>query len=64
LVKDENCDLFANSHNILNTWKNFFSELLNVNKASDVRQIEIYATEPSVPEVFMVMKLLLEIARY
>jgi hypothetical protein len=25
LVKDENGDLLADSHNILNTWKNYFS---------------------------------------
>jgi hypothetical protein len=30
LVKDENGDLLADSHNILNRWKNYFSQLLNV----------------------------------
>jgi hypothetical protein len=30
LVKDENEDLLADSHNILNRWKNYFSQLLNV----------------------------------
>jgi hypothetical protein len=30
LVKDENGDLLADSHNILNRWKNFFSQLCNV----------------------------------
>jgi hypothetical protein len=29
-VKDENGDLLADSHNILNRWKNYFSQLLNV----------------------------------
>jgi hypothetical protein len=29
LVKDENGGLLADSHNILNRWKNFFSQLLN-----------------------------------
>jgi hypothetical protein len=28
LVKDENGDLLADSHNILNRWKNYFSQLL------------------------------------
>jgi hypothetical protein len=28
LVKDEDCGLFANSYNILNRWKNYFSQLL------------------------------------
>jgi hypothetical protein len=30
LVKDENSDLLADSHNILNRWKNYFSQLFNV----------------------------------
>jgi hypothetical protein len=39
LVKDENGDLLADSHNILSRLKNCFSQLLNVHNASDVRQI-------------------------
>jgi hypothetical protein len=39
-VKDENGDLLADSHNILNRW-NYFSHLLNVHNVSDVRQIEV-----------------------
>jgi hypothetical protein len=49
LVKDENDDL-ADSHNILNTWKNYFSRLLNVHRVSDVRQTEECAAEPLVPD--------------
>jgi hypothetical protein len=49
LVKDEHSDLLANSHNILNRWKNYFSNLLNVHNASDVRQIEIHMAEPLEP---------------
>jgi hypothetical protein len=37
LVKDENADY----HNILNSWKNYFSQLLNVHNVSDVKQIEV-----------------------
>jgi hypothetical protein len=48
-VKDENGDLLADSHNILNRWKNYFSQLLNVHNVSDVRQIEIHMAEPLVP---------------
>jgi hypothetical protein len=50
LVKDENGDLLADSHNILNRWKNYFSQLLNVHRVSDVRQIEVHIAEPLVPE--------------
>jgi hypothetical protein len=37
VVKDENGDLLADSHNITNRWKNYFSQLLKVHNASDVR---------------------------
>jgi hypothetical protein len=30
LVKDENGDLLADSHNIFNRWKHYFSQLLNI----------------------------------
>jgi hypothetical protein len=48
-VKDENGDLLADSHSILNRWKNYFSHFLNVHNVSDVRQIEIHMVEPIVP---------------
>jgi hypothetical protein len=40
LVKEDG-DLLADSYNILNMWKNYFSQLLNVYRDSDVRSIEI-----------------------
>jgi hypothetical protein len=49
LVMDENGDLLADFHNILNRWKNF-SQLLTVHGGSDVRQIEIHIAEPLVPD--------------
>jgi hypothetical protein len=49
LLKDENGDLLADSQNILNRWKKYFSHLLNVHNVSDVRQIEVHTTEPLVP---------------
>jgi hypothetical protein len=36
LVNDENDRLLADSHNILNRWKNYFSQLLNVRRARDI----------------------------
>jgi hypothetical protein len=41
-VKIENGDLVADSHNILNRWKNY----LNVHSVNFVRHIEVYAAEP------------------
>jgi hypothetical protein len=49
LVKDANGDLLADSHNILNRWKNYFFELLNVHNVSDVRQTNAHTAEPLVP---------------
>jgi hypothetical protein len=49
LAKDKNCDLLADSDNILNRWKNCFPQLLNEYSVSDVRQIEILTAEPLVP---------------
>jgi hypothetical protein len=50
MVKAENSDLLANSHSILNRWKNYFCQLLNVHGDNDVRQTKIHAAEPLVPE--------------
>jgi hypothetical protein len=49
LVKDESVDLLADSHNILNGWKKYFPQLLNVHSASDARQKEVHTVEPLVP---------------
>jgi hypothetical protein len=49
LVKNENGDMPADSHNILYRWKSYFSQLLNVPNVSDIRQIEIHTAEPLVP---------------
>jgi hypothetical protein len=49
LVRDENGDLLADSHNILNKCKNYLSQLLNVRSVSDVKQIEVHTAEPLVP---------------
>jgi hypothetical protein len=47
LLKHEK-DLLAESHSILNRWENYFSQLLNVYRASDIRQIaEPLVLDPS-----------------
>jgi hypothetical protein len=50
LLKDENGDLLADSNNILNMWKNYYSQLLNVHRVSDDRQIEIHTAEPLITD--------------
>jgi hypothetical protein len=39
LVKDENGDLLADSHNNLNRLKKYFSQLSYVHSVSDIRQL-------------------------
>jgi hypothetical protein len=46
---DKNGELLADSHKILNRWKKYFFQLLNVHRVRDVRQIEINTAEPLVP---------------
>jgi hypothetical protein len=50
LGKDERSDLLADPHKILNRWKNYFCQLLNIHRAGDVRQTEMHTAEPYVPE--------------
>jgi len=42
LVKDENGDLLADSHSILNRWKNYFCHLLNAHSSNDDEQTEMH----------------------
>ena len=50
IVKDEKGNLVADSHTILARWRNYFSQLLNVDGFNEVRQTEIHTTEPIVPK--------------
>jgi hypothetical protein len=43
---DDNGDLLADTHNILNRWKNYFPQLLNVHRISDVWQMKIRTARP------------------
>jgi hypothetical protein len=49
-VKVEKGDLVADSHSILASWRNYFSQLLNIHGDNDVRQTEIHTAEPLVTE--------------
>jgi tRNA 2-selenouridine synthase SelU len=50
IVKDENGDLVADSHSIMERWMKCFSQQLNLHGVNDVRQAEIHTPEPPVPE--------------
>jgi hypothetical protein len=49
-VKNEKCDLFADSHSTLARCRNRFSQPLNICGLNDVRQTELLTTETPVPE--------------
>jgi hypothetical protein len=50
-IKDEDSNLLADPQNILNSWKNFFNQVLCVHGVHDVRQMDIHTAEPLVPEL-------------
>jgi len=50
IVKDEKGDLVADSHSIVDRWRNYFSQLFNVHGVKDVGQTEMHTAEPLVPE--------------
>ncbi|KAJ4432181.1 hypothetical protein ANN_20797 [Periplaneta americana] len=52
VIKDKNGDLLADFPSILNRWKNYFAQLLNVHRPNrnDRDEIEIQTAEPFIPE--------------
>jgi len=42
--------IMVDSHNILNRWKNYLRQLLNVHSVNNVRQTEMHTAELLVPE--------------
>jgi hypothetical protein len=65
-VKDENGDMLADFCNILNRWTNYYSWLLNVYRANDVRQTEVHTAELFVlgPSPFEVITTTERLKRY
>jgi hypothetical protein len=50
IIKVEKVNLIAVPQNVLNRWKNLFNQLLKVHGFHEVRQMDMYTTEPLVPE--------------
>ena len=48
--QDEKFDLVTDSYGILARWRKHFSQPLNVHGVHNVRQREIYTTEPVLPD--------------
>jgi hypothetical protein len=51
---DENGNLLTDPQNVLNRWKNFFNQVLNVHGVHDVRQMDIHMAEPLIPKPSLV----------
>jgi hypothetical protein len=54
IIKDDNGNLLADPQNVLNRWKDFFNQVLNVHAVHDVRQMDTHTAEPLVPEPSLV----------
>jgi hypothetical protein len=50
LIKEESSYLLADTHIILNRWKNYLCQLFSVHGISDVRQTEMHTAEAIIPE--------------
>jgi hypothetical protein len=42
--------LLAHPQSVLNRWKNFFNQVLNIHEVHNVRQKDIHTAEPLMPE--------------
>ena len=42
--------MVAHPHSVMARWRNYFSQLLDINEDNDVRQAEIHTVESLVPE--------------
>jgi hypothetical protein len=49
-IKDERGELLVDPHKMLNRYKNYFCQLLNVHVAIGVRQTEMHTAEPFLPQ--------------
>jgi hypothetical protein len=50
LVEDERGNLLVDPHKILNRWKKYFCQLLNVRGVGGVRQTQMHTAESFMPE--------------
>ena len=50
VIKNENQEVLGDSNSILNGWRDYFSQLLNVHIDNDMGEIEIQTAEPLIPD--------------
>jgi hypothetical protein len=54
IIKDENGNLLVDPQSVLNRWKNFSNQVLNVHGVHDDRQMNIHTPEPLIPKPSLV----------
>jgi hypothetical protein len=54
IIKNDNGNMLGDPQCVLNRWKNFFNQVLNVRGVHVVRQMEIHTAELLVPEPSLV----------
>jgi hypothetical protein len=54
IIKDKNGNLLADPQGVLNRWKNFFNQVLNIHGVHNVRQMDVQTAEPLIPEPSLV----------
>jgi hypothetical protein len=54
IIKDENGNLLTDPQSVLNRWKNFYNQVLNVCGVYEVELMDIHTDEPPVPEPSLV----------
>jgi hypothetical protein len=54
IIRDENGNLLADPQSVLNRWKNFFHQVLNVHGIHNAGHKDIQMAEPLVPETSLV----------
>jgi hypothetical protein len=54
IIKNGNGNLLADPQNVLNRWKNFFNQVLNICGVHNVRQMNICTAKPLAPEPSLV----------
>jgi hypothetical protein len=54
VIEDENGNLLADPQSVLNKWKHFFNQVLNVHGVHNVGQKDVHTAEPLVPQPSLV----------
>ena len=50
VMKDKNGDCIADSQGILNSWKDYFKNLLNVHEGDHASELVVHTAEPFIPD--------------